>query len=172
MRAIAPTQFNLRVSRSLTNKLLLVVLAVTASWAHGQSAPTIETAVIHGIVIDASGASVPNATVGIRNGRNSNLTTTTDNSGHFTFTASPGWYALRAVSAGFSPLVRDVYLQTEVASEENIILTIDVMSTGCGVCVMPPEHLDTLNASLELLLPLKLLPPLPLHARTLKYRKG
>jgi hypothetical protein len=98
----------------------LVCVAALAAWANLPSLAQFTTANLSGTVADATGASVPQATVKVLNKETGfTRTDTTSADGAFTFPALPvGTYRLSAEKPGFS-----TYIQ------EGIILTVNRTAT-------------------------------------------
>jgi carboxypeptidase family protein len=95
-----------------------------------QSSGTIE-----GVVKDASGAAIPNATVEIHNPVSQfERTTTTDNDGKFRFTSVPfNPYHLTVTASGFSSFAQDVDLRSVVSV--NLAANLKVASAETSVTV-------------------------------------
>jgi hypothetical protein len=153
----------------LMRNLLVLSLAITASCAQTESTATSQTATISGTVVDPTGAIIPNATVSLGTADRPQFETTTDNNGHFVLEVAPREYSLKAKAPGFQ-LYMQTHLMVTGQTVEQIMLSIS--SSGCGPCIDGgPPPLQTLNASLESLLPLTPLPPLQLSAKASKHPK-
>ena len=88
----------------MNRKRALILLTMLVTLIFVVAAPAqVTTATYYGIVVDPSGAVVPDATVTLTNqGTRAQTTHTTDRSGEFAFTFVPvGSYTLRIESAGF-----------------------------------------------------------------------
>lgn len=110
---------------------LAVALAIffifTAVGAQAQS--------INGTVVDPTGAVIPTATVEIHNPvSHYDQSTTTDSSGHFSFTNVPfNPYHLSVNAPGFTPYARDVEIRSNVPLEVPIKLQVTGSSTTVDV---------------------------------------
>ncbi len=93
-------------------RLLLLLLALPA--AHGLGQTQITTGVIQGTVADEQGATVPGASVEVRNvGTNLTRTLPTDEGGRFVFLQlPPGRYTLTASKQGFATLRQEEFALT------------------------------------------------------------
>ena len=122
----------------------LLVLA----FAVGASAQTqITTGVIQGTVQDEQGATVPGATVEVRNVE-TNLTKnlTTDESGRFVFLQlPPGRYTLTASKQGFATLKQEEFTLT-VGQAANLDLKMKVSSVQEVVTVSAVQTVDTASS--------------------------
>src|SRR5208282_3621607 len=90
---------------------------------------------ITGVVVDPSGAVVPNATVEIQNPVSGLVrTTTTDNAGKFTFPNVPfNPYHLTVTGEGFANYVQDVQVQSSVAV--NLTINMKVAEANASITV-------------------------------------
>src|SRR5208282_296886 len=90
---------------------------------------------ITGVVVDPSGAVVPNATVEIQNPVSGLVrTTTTDNAGKFTFPNVPfNPYHLTVTGGGFANYVQDVEVRSSVALNLTIHMKVEEASTSVTV---------------------------------------
>jgi Carboxypeptidase regulatory-like domain len=153
----------------LMRSLLVLSLAITASCAQTQSTDTSQTATISGTVVDQTGAIIPNATVSLGTADRPQFETTTDSNGHFVIEVAPREYSLKAKAPGFR-LYMQAHLTVTGQTVEQIMLLVS--NSGCGPCIyVGPPPLETLNVSLESLLPLTPLPPLQLSAKASKHPK-
>jgi hypothetical protein len=88
----------------MAKKSFLMLLVLTMAFVVADVLPAQESAVkgsVDGLVVDASGASVPNASV-ILNGPTGSKTTTTDQQGIYTFPLlTPGIYSVKIEAKGF-----------------------------------------------------------------------
>ncbi|MFN7930237.1 MAG: TonB-dependent receptor [Blastocatellia bacterium] len=103
--------------------LLLCVLALTALTALGQEF----RATLNGRVTDPAGASVPNATITVRNNAtNENVTVTTNGEGNYTAPfLRPGVYTINVEASGFKKYTRDNQeLQVSQTATVNIALEV------------------------------------------------
>src|ERR1700733_13847032 len=99
-------QKSLKGRRWLTLTVLFLALTFVRGWAQT------DTARVEGTVTDATGASVPGATVTIKNLQNNAVTTVTSG-GNGDFTASalePGTYQATVTVAGFASEVQNFKL--------------------------------------------------------------
>jgi len=115
--------------RHLSRRFAAVAMAAMflASIAHAQS--------ISGIVVDPTGAVVPNATVEIHQTVSKYArSTTTDASGKFTFTNLPlNPYQMTVSAAGFATYAQDVEIRSSVPIELPIKLQVAASSTSVTV---------------------------------------
>ncbi|WP_353066503.1 carboxypeptidase-like regulatory domain-containing protein [Tunturibacter psychrotolerans] len=125
-----------------------------------------QSAILTGIVKDASGAVIPKAEIDLKDDNGQVLKTTADNSGSFTIEGTPGQYALTASSQGFEIFTETVHLTANASTEKQLVLQVG--SNGCGVCVVQTEPIQLLDEPLNLLLPLKPLPPFKFRPRSPK----
>src|SRR5437667_30391 len=104
---------------------------------------------VTGTVTDPAGALVPNATVEIKNtGTNGVLTTTTNDSGQFTFvTVEPGPYTLTITKQGFAKFVTRFDVAIGRAALVNARLEIGTASQTVEVVAGSAVELQTLDAS-------------------------
>ena len=124
---------------------MTLFLCGSPSWAQN-SAP------ISGTVLDPTGAVVPKATVEIHNPVSGyDRTTTTDNSGNFSFANVPfNPYHLTVALSGFATSVQDVDVRSSVPLSLKIILnlagstsTVTVEASGADLVeTTPTEHTD------------------------------
>src|SRR6185436_1226954 len=114
------------LSKRIAIFLMLVAALFATSSALGQS-----TATIQGVVTDAKGAVLPNATVVIKN-RNTSAerTTQTDSDGNYQFAALPvGLYSIEARVEGFKPQVADsVTLEVAKTVVQNFQMEVGALS--------------------------------------------
>jgi hypothetical protein len=148
---------------------LLFLLAIPRLHPQTPSADTARAGIFSGIVKDASGAPIPNATIGFSSRGNSLVTTKTDMDGHFAIEAPPGDYTLKVMSPGFQIYEhRSIHLIEGQPATENIVLQVYT----CGPCLTvestPP--IETVNASLTSTIPLLPLPPLKLRQISISIR--
>jgi hypothetical protein len=126
------------------------------------------TANLTGVLSDASGAVIPNATVTLTNqGTNEKRTTTTTGEGRYLFSQLlPGAYSLSAEAPGFKAFVQSgIVLNANQTAEANA--TMQVGSTGETVQVTgeaPP--LDSQTADQAFVLSTNSVENLPLNTRT------
>jgi Carboxypeptidase regulatory-like domain len=140
---------------------LLFLLAIPALHSQTPSADTPRAGIFSGDVKDASGAPIPNATIGFTPQGNSLITRKTDMDGHFAIEARPGDYTLKVMSPGFQTYKhRSIHLVEGQPATENIVLQV----ATCGPCLtvegLPP--IETINATVTSTIPLLPLPPLKL----------
>jgi hypothetical protein len=139
----------------------LFLLAIPGLHSQTPSAETPRAGIFSGDVKDASGAPVPNATIGFTSHGNSLITTKTDMDGHFAIEAPSGDYTLNVMSPGFQIYEhRSIHLVEGQPGTENIVLQL----ATCGPCLtverLPP--METINTTLTSTIPLLPLPPLKL----------
>ncbi|WP_433973954.1 carboxypeptidase-like regulatory domain-containing protein [Tunturiibacter lichenicola] len=115
---------------------------------------------------DTSGAVIPRAEIDLKADNGQVFKTTTDNSGSFTIEGTPGLYALAATSQGFKIFTETVHLTANAPTAKQVVL--EVSSSGCGVCVVQTEPIRLLDEPLNLLLPIKPLPPFKFRPRSSK----
>jgi hypothetical protein len=104
----------------------IVIFGISLYLAGGVAYAQSNSASISGTVLDPSGAVVPNATVEIHNPVSGFArSTTTDNSGNFSFPNVPfNPYHLSVTGAGFAPYARDVEVRSTVPLNIKINLTV------------------------------------------------
>jgi hypothetical protein len=125
--------------------LALGLLLVTAFAAASASAQTqITTGVIQGNVEDEHGATVPGATVEVKNvDTNLTKTLTTDDNGRFVFLQlPPGRYTLTASKQGFATLKQEEFTLT-VGQAANLDLKMKVSGVAEVVTVSAVQTVDT-----------------------------
>src|SRR5579863_8733266 len=106
---------------------LFLVLALLLGLACVQASAQLVSGNLTGNVLDATGASVPNATVVAHNDMTGVETTTTSTSaGEYHFYNLPvGTYSVSAIAKGFSKAeLRDVSISLNVISTANITLQV------------------------------------------------
>jgi hypothetical protein len=108
--------------KSLRAALVVVFCLAVGVCARAQS----NSASISGIVLDSSGAVVPNATVGIHNPvSHCDRSTTTDGSGRFSFANVPfNPYHLSVTSTGFATYAQDVDIRSAVPLDIKVNLQV------------------------------------------------
>ncbi len=126
-----------RVTRGL---LLVLMLASAAAAAQTQ----ITTGVIQGTVEDEAGATVPGASVEVRNvGTNLTRTLATDDGGRFVFLQlPPGRYTLTASKQGFATLKQEEFTLT-VGQAANLDLRMKVSGLNETITVSAVQLIDT-----------------------------
>src|SRR3982751_6365646 len=142
---------------------LLLVIALTASCALAQDV----TASITGVVRDASGAVVPNATVRALNlGTNAEFTTTTNAEGQYTIRTMPvGEYKLSVEATGFRRNETSG-IRLQVNDVARVDPTLDVGGTTETVTVSTQVvSVDTDTSSLRTVVDQKRIEELPLNGR-------
>jgi hypothetical protein len=122
--------------------LLVLTLAFDAA-----AQTQITTGVIQGTVEDEQGATVPGASVEVRNvGTNLTRTLTTDESGRFVFLQlPPGRYTLTASKQGFATLKQEEFTLT-VGQAANLDLKMKVSGVNEVVNVSAVQTVDTASA--------------------------
>lgn len=122
------------MSRRLLLVAVLSCLAVASPWLFAQSQAT--TGVIEGVVLDATGAAVPGASVVVKNtATNFERSLATDGEGRFRGLLLPlGPYRVTVSLAGFSTLVRDG-LDLTVGQTLNLTLSIKVSDVAEQIVV-------------------------------------
>jgi len=104
-----------------------------------------------GVVTDASGAGVPQATVVVTNDATGVKTTaSTDNGGSYRFANLPvGSYTMTAGAVGFSTAtIKSVQVQLNNTVTQNVALAVGATSASVEVTAAPPP-LDTTTAQLQ-----------------------
>ena len=104
-----------------------------------------------GIVTDATGAGIPNATVTAANGATGvKYTTASDSGGAYRFANLPvGSYSVSATATGFSTTnVKAVQVQLNNTVTQNLALSVGSTATSVEVTAAPPP-LDTTTAQLQ-----------------------
>ncbi|MDQ3062650.1 MAG: carboxypeptidase-like regulatory domain-containing protein, partial [Acidobacteriota bacterium] len=118
--------------------ILVGIFFITSAAVWAQAGPT---GTFSGTVTDPQGASVPGATVTIRNtGTNQSRTTTTSEEGRFVFTALPvGTYEATFEQQGFGKLVYpDVQIEAAVPRTIDVALTIGEASAIVNITDTAP----------------------------------
>ena len=134
--------------RSLTRRLLVVVVSVAASLA-GTLAHAQYRASLQGTVTDAQGGVIPGATVTLVDKEtNRTLTTTTNESGTYSFNAlAPSPYSIEVELSGFKKAVfGDVRIRAEQANTLDVTLEIGGATETVNVAAAAPL-IDTATAS-------------------------
>ena len=123
----------------------LTLLLAFASAAYGQT--QITTGVIQGTVEDEQGATLPGATIEVRNVEtNLTKTLTTDEGGRFVFLQlPPGRYTLTASKQGFATLKQEEFTLT-VGQAANLDLRMKVSGVNEVVNVSAVQTVDTASA--------------------------
>ena len=141
--------------------VLLVTLFGTGSvWAQGLGR-------IGGLVTDTTGAAVPGAKVTATNaGTHQVITTTSDNSGAYTFPSlSPAQYIVTAVAQGFATYTENnALLQADQALTVNIALKVGSTTEVVEVSTAPPQ-VDTTTGTLSQVIDEQRVNDLPLNGR-------
>jgi hypothetical protein len=149
--------------------LLAFTLAMTVPCAQPQSFVDAGTATLSGTVVDSSGAVIPKAILSLEKTDSPHLQTTTDSSGHFAVEAAPGEYILKVSAQGFRASEKSIQLTVAVPTVEKIPLEVG----GCTLCVtVETIPVETLDASLDVLLPLSPLPPYKFATRNAKHLRS
>jgi hypothetical protein len=164
----ASTTHSSRTCSILDRTLLAFTLTMTVPCAQPQSLVDSGTATLSGTVTDVTGAFVPGSIVSLGTADHLHQQTTTDDKGHFAIQATPGEYTLRAVSPGFFVFKETVHLTAVTPITQNVTLSIGTFS---GPVVEDPHPVKSLNASLDLLLPLAPLPPFHLSSKASKHQQ-
>src|SRR4051812_28871840 len=125
----------------------LCLLLVFAFAAVASAQTQITTGVIQGTVQDEQGATVPGATVEVRNVEtNLTKTLTTDEGGRFVFLQlPPGRYTLTASKSGFATLKQEEFTLT-VGQAANLGLRMKVSGVNEVVSVSAVQTVDTASA--------------------------
>jgi hypothetical protein len=165
MRFAATTPYS-RIGSILGPCLLALI---TASPAQPQSPSSSQTTTIMGTIVDATGATIPGAVVSLKTADGPALQITTDSNGHFAIGTEPGEYTFRASAQGFRIYEQSVHLTAATPITQNVTLSVGMFSGP--VSVEDPHPVKSVNASLDMLLPLNPLPPLPLSNKTSKHLK-
>jgi Carboxypeptidase regulatory-like domain len=113
----------------------ILPIAVLFLAALSSSAQSGNAGAIRGTVTDPSGAVVPNATVNLSNDVSGlERTTTTDATGHFTFSNIPfNPYRISASANGFSPIGQNVELRSVVGVDTKLALKVAGSATTVKV---------------------------------------
>ena len=129
----------------LTALGLIFTLALDA--AHAGAQTQITTGVIQGIVTDEQGATVPGATVEVRNtGTNLTRSLSTDEGGRFVFLQlPPGRYTLSVAKQGFATLKQEEFALT-VGQAANLDLKMKVSGVNETITVSAVQTVDTASA--------------------------
>lgn len=127
----------------LTFLLFALVLNALATFAQ-------TTATVTGVLVDATGAVIPNATVTLSGANNFRRTTKSDGQGKFTFTnLQAGTYEVQVDSLGFKTLTRQVTIEASAA--ESLRLELQVGMRGeegpFVVAAKEPEVFTTRQAT-------------------------
>jgi len=119
---------------SLFRTAFTLVLGVGLSFNAGAQSGGNSTS-ISGIVMDPTGAVVPNAAVEIRNPVSAfNRSTSTNNSGAFSFPSVPfNPYHLTVTAAGFAPYAEDLEARSAVPIQLKISLALGTSSSAVTV---------------------------------------
>jgi uncharacterized surface anchored protein len=145
-------------SKIVTSVLLLGLLAGTAL---GQF-----TSGLQGILEDASGAGIPNATVKLRSASTGVVAEArTDESGEYHFRSlAPGRYELTAEAPGFQPTPATVTVYTEQVATFNLKLNVAGVSSQVSVNA-ETDTIDTGDSRLESTIRTQQLQDLPIEGR-------
>src|SRR5258708_5197266 len=145
-------------SKIVTCVLLLGLLAGTAL---GQF-----TSGLQGILEDASGAGIPNATVKLRSASTGVVAEArTDESGEYHFRSlAPGRYELTAEATGFQPTPATVTVYTEQVATFNLKLNVAGVSSQVSVNA-ETDTIDTGDSRLESTIRTQQLQDLPIEGR-------
>ena len=156
-RGAGPGRYLLRARQALAVLLLVPALALAQ----------VNTATLHGIVTDASGAALPGATVTLTNSDTASVrTSVTDNAGQYTLPSlQPGTYVISATHAGFSAVKQnDVLL--EVGQVSSLDLTLPIGSADQTVTVSTATNsLESTDTSLGTVISQQQVVDLPLNGR-------
>lgn len=143
--------------------LLCVLVILNSEWAHAQDA----TARILGVVTDAQGGVIPNATVNVTQvATNVKRTTLTDNEGHYEVLSLPiGTYQVTATATGFkTSQSQDITLQ--INQSGRVDLRLEVGGTSEVVIISDQAPLvETVNPTLGQSVTNRPLVDLPLNGR-------
>ena len=150
-----------------TRKLLALILAITASYAHSQSTSNSETGAISGTITDINGAVIPKAVVSVEKLAGPHIQAIADERGHFAMEARPGDYTLKVSSPGFREHQESIHLLNATSIKEGIILQVSFCSP-CVTVISISAPIEPLNASLKSTLPLNPVPPLKLPSTNSK----
>src|SRR5258708_13297319 len=145
-------------SKIVTSVLLLGLLAGTAL---GQF-----TSGLQGLLEDASGAGIPNATVKLRSASTGVVAEArTDESGEYHFRSlAPGRYELTAEAPGFQPTPATVTVYTEQVATFNLKLNVAGVSSQVSVNA-ETDTIDTGDSRLESTIRTQQLQDLPIEGR-------
>jgi hypothetical protein len=141
-----PGSANIRVSSGL----LALLTAVLLLWSSSANAQLSGKGEIKGVVTDASGAVVPDATVtATSTTQGTKLTRTSSSSGDFDLTPlNPDVYSVTVTRPGFQTVTQEnVHVNALEIADIKIILTVGSETQTINVSAAPPQ-LETSNATL------------------------
>lgn len=120
-------------AKSILLCLLTAIVAIFLTL--GAAAQSLVSGDITGVVVDPSGAVIPNATVTLQNnGTGQTQTATTSGSGLYRFSLlSPGQYTISAASSGFQKSERAVTVAVGQATTVNLQMAVGTSSTSVEV---------------------------------------
>jgi hypothetical protein len=130
--------------------LLLLLTAVIVLWSSSATAQLSGKGEIKGVVTDASGAVVPDATVtATSTTQGTKLTRTSSSSGDFDLTPlNPDVYSVTVTRPGFQTVTQEnVHVNALEIADIKIILTVGSETQTINVSAAPPQ-LETSNATL------------------------
>lgn len=156
-------QTNNRVGRILRT-ITLLFLGTAAAYSQTQSLDPLRNMVFSGHVTDATGASIPKATISLDAKGKPILLVIADQTGHFAIEARPGEYTLRVLSPGFATYHQSINFADATSIEKDIVLQV----ASCSPCleVLSGPQIELLDASLTSTLTPNPLPPLKPHKHT------
>jgi Ca-activated chloride channel homolog len=109
--------------------VLPAVLAGLVAFAPSHAQDSRAAGVVSGIVLDATGAGVPGATVQLRSGARDERSAASDDRGEFRFEKLlPGQYEIRVAKTGFDPLARSV----DVVLDRPAFIRLTLSATGAA----------------------------------------
>lgn len=148
-------------SRQVVNLFLSLIVSLFLTQIHAL-AQTVNGELV-GTVIDATGASIPNASVAALNqGTNTRYTATTNNAGEYRIpNLPPGLYDVNVTSGGFSPAtLKDVTITSSLTATANITLTVGQVASNVSVTAAAIA-IDTTTAQVQSSYSTKLAADLP-----------
>jgi len=149
----------------LTGVVAVLVLLLASVSMHAQTA---STSVVTGVVLDKTGATVPNATVDLVDvDTQSKTSVTTGNDGEYTFrSVRPGNYSITVSSKGFrQSIVSGVKVEVGKSASINVILEVGGTTETVEVLAGAELQLQTLDATVGDVLDSNLLSKLPTLSR-------
>ena len=163
---MSPNSVN-RCSGALTGRSLAVVLVLAASFQPPVALGQTTTAILQGIVRDASQAVLPGATITLRDVNTGfTRTTTTDRSGMYVLSSVPaGTYELTVELAGFTTLKRDE-VRFEVGRQATIDAVLEIATVAQTIIVRDEAPLvETTKSTVDQVVSREQIDSLPLAGR-------
>ncbi len=137
---------------AIGNSFLFGALVLLCISSHGYpaAAQTLTSGQVLGQVTDPSGAAVPQAKIDLRDTATGTVrTTTTDQTGHYTFAQiTPGVYSVTVIATGFAQaVVPALTVEVEKTSTINVSLRLGNIAEVVEVSSTPGAELRTLDAT-------------------------